>query len=293
MGLLISASGKFLSKKGDIAMGYPLKTKYIKTILGTLKISIRSGKTLLVFLNGYGLYDAAQVFTPIIQKVSSEVGVMAVDYLDSGLSSNSTRSFVFTEEADLITKIIQEQNAKRVIVVAHSIGGLYALYLAQKLNNVAGFVGIEPTTKEILLSPPNEAAYIAEQEEHKNATEADINSMMHEKIYTSFPKNLADQIWTTAADSERKGKTNNQDHGLDLALSSSILEKREYSNLKLAKTIPSFVFVRPYRVAEYKRSEYCTENTTVIPLGESHYIHFEFPAEISQAIQRLLAMKTS
>lgn len=54
---------------------------------------------------------------------------------------------------------------KKVIILAHSIGGVYAMQMKDKINNLKAFVGIEPTTREIMLNPPKEPAYI---EKNKN-----------------------------------------------------------------------------------------------------------------------------
>ena len=53
-------------------------------------------------------------------------------------------------------------NAKNVIILAHSIGGVYAFQVRDKVKNLKAFVGIEPTDREIILNPPQEKAYLKE-----------------------------------------------------------------------------------------------------------------------------------
>lgn len=263
-----------------------LKDRYINTSLGTFKVSVRPGDTLLIFLNGYGPYDTAQIFQPIIQKITKEIGVLAIDYLDSGLSSSSTRSFLLTDEADLITRIIQNQHASKIVIIAHSLGGFYALYIAQKLNQLIGFIGIGPITKEVLLDPPDEANYNRDAKEDSEMTEDEITNLMHERIYTSFQKTLANKIWNTALISEEKDSKITKPHGLNLGI--NILKRPDFSDLSLDQTVSTTLFVRLYRINEYSHSEYYTEKTTIEPLGKNHYIHFEFPEKISEAILKIL-----
>ena len=263
-----------------------LHDKYINTSLGTFKISVRNGNTLLVFLNGYGPYDTAQIFQPIIQTIPKEIGILAIDYLDSGLSSSSTKPFLLTDEANLVMQIIQEQNAQKIIIIAHSLGGLYALLIARNLDQLVGFIGIEPATREILLNPPHTPAYDRDAKEDAEISENEIVDLMHNRIYHAFPKDLADKIWLTSLDSEKRNEQNKQPHGLNLEL--NILNGPEFLNLKLRQTLPTILFVRPYRINEYNHSEYHTKKTSIVPLGKDHYIHFEFPQKINQAIQILL-----
>lgn len=270
----------------SLVMFRSLSDKYIKTALGTFKVSFRTGDILLVFLNGNGPYDTAQIFDSIIQKVPNKIGILAIDYLDSGLSSHSLRPFSLPEEAKLIASIIQIQKAKKVILLAHSLGGFYSLVIAQNIKNLVGFIGIEPLTKEVLLNPPNNDAYNKDAKEDAEITEEEINKLMHERIYKSFSKNLADKIWTVAAECEKNSQKFMDPHGLDLSL--DILSKDSFSKLKLDGNIISTLIVRDYRVNEYRRSEYYTKETTIIPLGNSHYIHLEFPYQINIAIQNFL-----
>ena len=41
-----------------------------------------------------------------------------------------------------------------------------AMQMKDKINNLKAFVGIEPTTREIMLNPPKEPAYIEKNKKH-------------------------------------------------------------------------------------------------------------------------------
>ncbi|MCT0485915.1 hypothetical protein [Weissella paramesenteroides] len=54
--------------------------KKIKTVLGTYKVSIRSGEKMLVLLSGAASFDTEQTFRPIINLLPENIGVFAIDY---------------------------------------------------------------------------------------------------------------------------------------------------------------------------------------------------------------------
>lgn len=63
------------------------------------------------------------------------------------------------------------------------------MQMKDKINNLKAFVGIEPTTREIMLNPPKEPAYI---EKNKNMAklqekiEADLREILLQKKIKSF-----------------------------------------------------------------------------------------------------------
>ncbi|MDB6240247.1 hypothetical protein [Lactobacillus amylovorus] len=88
-------------------------------------------------------------------------------------------------------------NAKNVIILAHSIGGVYAFQVRDKVKNLKAFVGIEPTDREIILNPPQEKAYL---ERNKNETISE--KFIHQKIFDLFPETEAKTFWQTIEKNE-------------------------------------------------------------------------------------------
>lgn len=158
------------------------------------------------------------------------------------------------------------------MIIAHSLGGFYALYIAQKLNQLIGFIGIGPITKEVLLDPPDEANYNRDAKEDSEMTEDEITNLMHERIYTSFQKTLANKIWNTALISEEKDSKITKPHGLNLGI--DILKRADFSNLSLDQTVSTTLFVRLYRINEYSHSEYYTEKNNYRTLREKSLYSF-------------------
>lgn len=62
---------------------------------------------------------------------------------------------------------------------------------------------------------------------------------------------------------------------------------------RISDKTPSIVITEKYRENEYKRSEYTSNNpkSKVITLGESHYIHFEYPKQIVEIVKEVIDLK--
>ena len=128
----------------------------IETELGKINFAYRKGNPLVVFLNGFGSFDTGQSFSKVIESLPYEYGYFAPDYLNSGFSGKSLKDYTVADEATELAKIINDFKAEKVVILAHSIGGVYAMQMKDKINNLKAFVGIEPTTREIMLNPPKE-----------------------------------------------------------------------------------------------------------------------------------------
>lgn len=258
--------------------------KQIKTILGTYKVSIRNGEKMVVFLSGAASFDTEQTFRPVINLLPENIGVFAIDYINSGLSSSEVRSFELIQEAKMIANLIKRQQAKQIILVGHSLGGLYALHIVQQLENVIGFVGIEPLNRESVLNPPHGSAYRKIETEAAKLSEKDKIQLVKDRVYENFSKSLADEIWQT--------------HLLDEARENEIIEEKhrenwvetitQYSEIMFPKTLPSILISQSFRANEYRRSEYYTDNSVVIPAGDFHQIHWEHPDIVARAIKTIL-----
>lgn len=129
-----------------------MQRKDVETELGKINFAYREGEPLIFCLNGFGSFDTAQSFFKIIDSLPKSYGIFAPDYLNSGFSSKSLKSYTIADEANELANIINSFKAKRVIILAHSIGGVYAMQMKDKINNLKAFVGIEPTTREIILN---------------------------------------------------------------------------------------------------------------------------------------------
>lgn len=258
--------------------------KYYTTELGQIEYAFRKGNPLVVFLNSFGSFDTSQSFSKVIDMLPAEDGIFAPDYLNTGFSGKSTVSYTITAEADELAKIINGFNAEQVIIVAHSIGGVYAFQMQAKVKNLRALILIEPTTREIILNPPKEQGYLDQEKQEHNAEQ-----FIHDKIFSLFTEKEATTFWQTTAE--------NADQFDDYANQNAInaMQSDDFwnSNNKVGNEIPSIIFTEAYRKDEYKRSEYFNQNSQsrIVPIGSFHYIQWEKPKEIAGAVTEIVISK--
>lgn len=253
-----------------------MQRKDVETELGKINFVYRKGEPLIVCLNSFGSFDTAQSFLKIIDSLPENYGIFAPDYLNSGFSGKSLKGYTIADEANELASIINAFKAKRVIILAHSIGGVYMMPMKDKINNLKAFVGIEPTTREIILNPPKEAAYIEkskDMEKLEDQIRADLSNIL-------TPEENKDFWDTTEQNVQKFDEKDNQN-------AQAALENDSYwkNDLKLDDDITSVLITEEYRQKEYKRSEYASKNSKVVSLGTYHYIHFEYPREIANIVK--------
>ena len=261
-----------------------MKDKYIETSLGNYKVTIRKGTNLVVFFNGAGSFDTADAFAPIIERLPPKVGLLAIDYLNSGLSSLQKKDYNLTEDIQNMIGIIKELNPKKIIIVAHSLGGIFARLVASKLTNVTGFVGIEPTTLEILSGIPDTPEYQVKNKKFESMTQEQAIENMKKQSEKNFTKKQFEDLWQHFYEDDQRDNDQQQQQQTQ----SFMNEITEMNESKFSVNLKSKIFTEKYREDEYKRSEYYTKQTEIISLGDNHYLYWDYPVEIEQKIQELL-----
>lgn len=253
-----------------------MKKVYSETALGEIEYEYREGNPLVLFLKGFGSFDTAQSFSKISELLPDSYGIVAPNYLNCGFSGHSVQPYTIKDEAVEIAKIVNKLNASGVIIVAHSFGVVYAMYLKDMINNVKAFVGIEPTTREIMTNPPREEAYLELEE---NADE--VQQQVMTKLFELFTKEEAENFLATT---ERNASRFDDDARQALAAAE---ENDTYlqRDTKM-QNMPTTIFTEAFRKNEYLRSEYLSDHpaSKVISIGTFHYLQWENPTEIAEAI---------
>lgn len=252
----------------------------IDSSLGKNKISIKIGNPLVIFLNGADSFDTEQTFRPIIEQLPNSLGILAIDYLNVGLSGLAQKDYTLEEQSEEFINFIKSLHPKRIIIVAHSIGGIYAIRLANKLSNVTDFIGIEPTTKEIVTNPPKKSSYINAMQKYADKTAKEMEMIVKNWIDDNFSKSLANLIWQTSLNNGKRSINH-----IAIDIEKSINKNDKY---KLRKSIKSIIFTEPFRSAEYSRSEYKTDDTDLYKFGNFHYLHWKYPDKIAEKIIELI-----
>ncbi|NRO31533.1 hypothetical protein IMAU30143_01754 [Lactobacillus helveticus] len=255
-----------------------MQLQYKTTRLGKFAYHFRKGNPLVVFMSGFGDFDTAQNFFKIISKLPNYYGILAPDYLNSGFSSRSIKSYTLSDEADQIAKLINSSQANFVILVAHSIGGVYAFQMRNEINHLQALVTIEPTTREIVLNPPRDKSYA----EHQSIGPDFIQN----KIKELFSEDKAKTFWqTTTKNAARFSEKDDQD-------AENALRKDSFwrKHDQLNDNIVSMIITESFRKAEYERSEYFNQNSNskIVTFGSFHYIQWEYPQEIVKIIKNII-----
>ncbi|MBW1606089.1 alpha/beta fold hydrolase [Lactobacillus sp. Sy-1] len=250
---------------------------YFDTDLGRYYLVKRPGNLLVVFLNGEDSFSTYDVFKPIIDVLDSSVGFLAIDKIGAGHSDNPQHDYSAVDEVNSINKMINNMNPEKVIFVAHSAGGIRSILLANQMDNVVGFVGIEPTTLQVISDPEL-------QKEYFKHSPKDMEKFIKNQLNKNYPADLAAKVMKTATDKDEE--TTDQDMG---RIQKSF-ENIDWQKLPvLPKKVESVVIAEEFRKNEYADSEYHTSKYTFVALGSNHYIQIEEPIKVSKVLNELVA----
>lgn len=255
-----------------------MQLQYKTTRLGKFAYHFRKGNPLVVFLSGFGDFDTAQNFFKIISKLPDSYGILAPDYLNSGFSGKSLKFYTLSDEADQIAKLTNGFKTDQVILVAHSIGGVYAFQMRNKINHLQALVTIEPTTREIVLNPPRDKFYA----EHQSIGPDFIQN----KIKELFSEDKAKTFWQTTSKNAARFTEKDDQNAENALKKDSFWRKHD----RLSDKVISVIITEDYRKAEYKRSEYFNKNpnSKIITFGSFHYIQWEYSEEIAKIIKNVI-----
>ncbi|WP_146928839.1 alpha/beta fold hydrolase [Cellulomonas xylanilytica] len=106
------------------------------------------GEPTLVFLAGMGLGSAYYELESVWEPLAQDVNIATVDYLGYGFSGTTAKDRTNVNVATEIHAALHGAGVEGpYVLVAHSLGGLYALEFAELYpDEVAGFVGLDSTS---------------------------------------------------------------------------------------------------------------------------------------------------
>lgn len=259
------------------------------TNIGGIATAIRpaaSGQPTVVFLSGVGQFSTGETFAPIIAQLPDTVGICAIDYIACGHSQLAIRDYTAADQTAAIAQIIMEAHAGSIILVAHSIGGIYALLLTELIPNIRGIVGIEPTTQEIMFNPPTTAEYQQAAKMEEAWTAAQMEAYLKQHSAAEFSPEQDRRIWATCARSMSQLTT------LENQRISKCIQSMPWddSTLHMPTNFPCVLITESYRAAEMRRSEYMNAHplSAVVTAGSYHYVHWERPDVVADTIRKLL-----
>lgn len=102
------------------------------------------GEETVVLLPGYGTAAPALDFKPLVEELSPNYKVVAVEPFGYGLSDDTKKERTTENIVSEIHEALQSLNIDRYILMGHSIAGIYGIdYVNKYPNEVSAFVGID------------------------------------------------------------------------------------------------------------------------------------------------------
>lgn len=248
----------FESKNGKIAY------KYIEN---------KNNDICILFLNAWGGNSCYLDFKNIIDKLPKKFSFLAIDYLGYGSSevTDVNRNINnITEEISSVMKYLKIQN---IIIVCHSMGGLYGLNLVKEYPcEIKGFIGIEPTTLEIKEKHPEEIQFVRDTAVMvgKLREEGRIEKWISE---CEFNPHLSIDERAIAIQQEREKALNkNVVEEMENSLQSALALK----GFEMPNHIPTMIFSGLFREMDLAQSNFISKNnkSKFIVTDIQHYAHW-------------------
>ncbi|MEW4353591.1 alpha/beta hydrolase [Streptococcus pneumoniae] len=265
-----------------------MEERFIRTKIGEVYTTFRQGNPTILFLSGMGFFSTADNFRLVIEKLPEEIGILTIDLPNTGKSkvrnqANDSIKDVMTS----LSQLIKDYSIENYGICAHSISGILALKLFENDSSCRFFVGIEPTTREILYGNLSKNPYPEFQalEEQLSASEKTFEDYLRELSELYFSPQDAHQLWQTYHEAQDK---------LALADQAPIqafisIEEKEIST-QMPSDIAVILFCQEFRVAEYERSEYVhpDSDVTIVAGGDFHYLHWSESEKIANYIKNYM-----
>ena len=220
-------------------------------------------RPLLVYINGLGSDSTHFSFKSLASQLPFEQ--MFIDRLGAGYSDETVSERTIEQIVDELREFLQSFHTD-LILVAHSIGGIYAARLLRDLPEVKGLIAIEPTSA-VIQKYDQTAPYLAMQEKFQS-----IVDDLHDPAWTAD-----DLVARRYFDEERSLETLGRE--IDLAVANVISNR----DLQLTNE-PILLFTQAYRQAEFEESEYATADMTLKIFEGSHYLHWHNAPEMAREI---------
>ncbi|WP_056961534.1 alpha/beta hydrolase [Fructilactobacillus florum] len=249
--------------------------KKMKTKNGTFNYFINENfdrkNPTIFFWAAMGINSSYFDYFNLFKYINTEkINLISVDQLGSGFSgypNNNKRTLenYSTEMKEFIGCF----NLKKIFIVAHSFSGIYSLNILNNIN-VAGFIGIDPTSPKIIKKYENQI--------QKNLNEAleskNNNQHMDTDINPSLPSNIKSEamvLYKNISGNEFEINELQEAHNtINKMLSSSISDK-----------IPTLTFLSTLNLNSYKKygNPYFNKNvnSSEIILNGHHFLQWLHP----------------
>ena len=263
--------------------GFFMKRFEVSTEIGSLFVTYQKQKKVLVCLNGAGLLPSYENFLPILEKLPSSIGYLAIDFPNTGRSPIHSQSGIHLDNlVEAVFEILKGLEISDYILCVHSLSGVLALKLLSKPIKCQALIAIEPTTKNIMFADFSKNPYPEMEEQMRMIEECGPENYFKGLTQVTFEAETERLIWELM---EEKGlELEKQAPGFQISVN---ITAEDFDSLSLADNIPVFVFCQAYREKEYRDSEYWNSNTKLILGGSHHYLQWSESEKIATIIRDL------
>ena len=260
-----------------------MKRFEVTTKIGSLSVTYKKQKKVLVCLNGAGLLPSYENFSLILEKLPPTIGYLTIDFPNTGRSPIHDQAGKNLDNlADAVYQVLEELAISEYILCVHSLSGILACKLMNKSIKCQALVAIEPTTKKVMFADFSENPYPEMEEQMGLIEECGPEVYFKNLTQATFSSETNEEIWEIM---QEKGlELEKQNPGFQI---SGEITEEDFENVSIEAYIPVFIFCQPYREKEYRESEYWTSNTKLILGGNHHYLQWSESEKIAAIIREL------
>ncbi|RSI73583.1 Alpha/beta hydrolase family protein [Streptococcus oralis] len=259
-----------------------MKRFEVTTKIGSLSVTYKKQKKVLVCLNGAGLLPSYENFSLILEKLPPTIGYLTIDFPNTGRSPIHDQSGKNLDNlVDAVYEVLEELAISEYILCVHSLSGILACKLMKSIKCQA-LVAIEPTTKKVMFADFSENPYPEMEEQMGLIDEYGPELYFKNLTQATFSSETNEEIWEIM---QEKGlELEKQNPGFQI---SGEITEEDFENVSIEAHIPVFIFCQAYREKEYRESEYWTSNTKLILGGNHHYLQWSVSEKIAAIIREL------
>lgn len=260
-----------------------MKRFEVTTKIGSLSVTYKKQKKVLVCLNGAGLLPSYENFSLILEKLPPTIGYLTIDFPNTGRSPIHDQAGKKLDNlVDSVYEVLEKLAISEYILCAHSLSGILACKLLNKPIKCQALVAIEPTTKKVMFTDFSENLYPEMEEQMRLIEECGPELYFKNLTQATFSSETNEEIWKLME--EKGSELERQVPGFQIYCE---ITEEDFENVSIEAHIPVFIFCQAYREKEYRESEYWTSNTKLILGGNHHYLQWSESEKIVAIIRKL------
>ena len=260
-----------------------MKRFEVTTKIGSLSVTYKKQKKVLVCLNGAGLIPSYENYSLILEKLPPTIGYLTIDFPNTGRSPIHDQAGKKLDNlVDAVYEVLEELAISEYILCVHSLSGILACKLLNKSIKCQALLAIEPTTKKVMFSDFSENPYPEMEEQMRLIDECGPELYFKNLTQATFSPETNEEIWELMQ--EKGPELERQVPGFQIYCE---ITEEDFENVSIETHVPVFIFCQAYREKEYGESEYWTSNTKLILGGNHHYLQWSESEKIATIIREL------